>query len=97
MWSNVCQPKELNERRCGNIEEKRRRQESIVVRRRAELTLSHGENKKVKWNSQRWQRSADFCQKNAAMLVMGKIWEENEESDTFIWRPPWISLWNMMN
>ena len=67
-----------------------------MLMRRAELTPSTGKNKAVNGNGQRWQMIVDFGRKNDAQSVMEKFWQEEKDSDTFIWRLPWKGLANLL-
>ena len=58
-------------------------------RRKMCYDIEPGKHKAKKGNRLRGQMRADFWQQHVVRLVIKQILVENEESDTFIWRPPW--------
>ena len=52
-------------------------------------------NEVVKWYWRKWQMSDHFGKFNVIKLAK-KYWEDDEEGDTFIWRPPWNICWSIV-
>ena len=64
-----------------------------AIRQKAEMMFWQRKNKPSKGHKQRWQiTSVSFGQTSKVQSVMERLWKEDEASDTFIWRPPWISV-----
>ena len=63
--------------------------EILVIRQRAEISTMQGE---AEGYQQRWHVSEVLGQINVVQSGMKIVWQRVEESDTFIWQPPW-SLW----
>ena len=56
------------------------------------MMTSTGKHKAKKGSRLRGRMRVDFWQQHVGQFVMKQILVDNEESDTFIWRLPWIYL-----